>query len=505
MKEIQLIYAKNIVSRSGNRLKQELEFFILVGNFAFQKQVDVFWAGEDGAWRTLKAEYVGVSGRNREIWRAHVVFEKTSRTSLPGCVQFALRYRVMGAEYWDNNNSWNYSIEADSGVKVREGVPLLNIEFNPSLNRGQKLFPVVVAVHRHVDPKRVFVHWTTNGWTTVHRTPCSFQRYYWHQAARSNVENPNQYGWLIWTGQLAIENAYRVEYAISCDTDRGTIWDNNLGSNYVSRRDRLSILTLNLHCYQENDQDEKFARIAGAINDLNVDIICLQEVCENWNHGQGDWKSNSARIIKERLKKSYYLSYHLYTDWSHIGFGKYREGVAILSKYKFRVKNSGYVSSIRDIGSIHSRKVVMAQVHVPYLGLVNVYSVHLSWWDDGFREQFDNLRKWADWESGDDVVATFLCGDFNIKAGSQGYAFVVASKRYDDQFLEVTSEAVFHRIFRQLRPEWEKDLVGDHRIDFIFKDKRSKLKVVSSRVLFTDCDYGRVSDHSGYFAEFEPI
>ncbi|MBI2875731.1 MAG: hypothetical protein HYY20_02490 [Candidatus Tectomicrobia bacterium] len=331
MKEIQLIYAKNLILRDRNRLEQEIEFFILVENFTYHKQVDVFWAGEEGTWQELKAEYHAPTGQNREIWRAYARFRKTWNTSLPGNIQFALRYRVLGAEYWDNNNSKDFSIGVDSGVVVRKGIPLLNIEFDQTLLRGQKLYPVTVAVHRSVCPKQVYVHWTTDNWKTQHQAPCFYEKYYWHQTGLSSAGNPNQYGWLIWTGQIEIDHAYRVEYAISCDTSEGRIWDNNLGNNYRAYRERLKILTLNLHCYQERNQDEKFTLIARAISDLNIDIICLQEVGENWNQGKGDWRSNAAEIIRDRLKRSYYLSYHLYTDWSHIGFDRYREGVAILS------------------------------------------------------------------------------------------------------------------------------------------------------------------------------
>ena len=63
----------------------------------------------------------------------------------------------------------------------------------------------------------------------------------------------------------------------------------------------------------------------------------------------------------------------------------------------------------------------MAQVDVPYLGLVNVFSVHLSWWRAGFREQLENLMGWAERCHCGPVAATFLCGDFNNAVGSEGY------------------------------------------------------------------------------------
>jgi maltose 6'-phosphate phosphatase len=232
----------------------------------------------------------------------------------------------------------------------------------------------------------------------------------------------------------------------------------------------------------------------------DVDIVCLQEVAELWNNGKGDWPTNTARIINERLKSPY----HLVTDWSHLGFDRYREGVAVLSRYPIERHLGRYVSSSRDPYSIHSRKVVMAQVRVPYVGLINVFSSHLSWWEDGFAEQFENLRQWAADEHTPQVTTTMLCGDFNIKAGSRGYQFVVDSNEYDDQYLAANSPQVFRRVFTTRDAHWERCLDEDHRIDYVFLRKGSGLAATAGRAVFTEQDYGRVSDHFGYLMTFEP-
>jgi maltose 6'-phosphate phosphatase len=97
-----------------------------------------------------------------------------------------------------------------------------------------------------------------------------------------------------------------------------------------------------------------------------------------------------------------------------------------------------------------------------------------------------------------------LCGDFNIKAGSRGYECVVDSKEYDDQYLSANSPQVFRAIFEVKDAHWQRALDSDHRIDYVFLRKGSDLRVTSGRVLFTDRDYGRVSDHFGYLMTFVP-
>jgi len=146
----------------------------------------------------------------------------------------------------------------------------------------------------------------------------------------------------------------------------------------------------------------------------------------------------------------------------------------------------------------------MVRTRVPYIGLINVFSVHLSWWTDGFWQQFENLRRWAQEEDSDRVAATLLCGDFNTKAGSHGYMLIAGDGEYEDQFLRTNSPQVFTKIFRETVPKRAEYLAADDRIDFILGKKNNLLRPKTSRVLFAGKDYRRVSDHLGYLTEFLP-
>jgi maltose 6'-phosphate phosphatase len=500
MKMIQLLYVENIITRKKRGLHQELAFFMLVENQSHDKKIDVLWAGEDGVWHTLPATWHSQVGHHKEYWQAQITAISTADKSLPGNINFALRYQAQGREYWDNKYGVNYSSQADSGIKVVAIHPVLNIGFKNKLHDGQKYVPVSVSVNHAINAKTVTIHWTTDNWQHSYKTPCHFKRNYWDKKSGSNARNPNQYGSQIWQGLLKIDNAFRLQYTISCECDDKVFWDNNQDKNYSASHEPLKVMILNLHCYQEDNQDFKFSQIATAINDLDVDVVCLQEVAELWNDGKGDWNSNSAKIINDHLNSPY----HLYTDWSHLGFDKYREGVAILSRYPLLKQASKYISGSHSAYSIHSRKVVMAQVNVPYMGLVNFFSAHLSWWDDGFSEQFNKLSEWARDNQTEAVNATLLCGDFNITVGSEGYSLVVGANVYDDQFLAVNDQGAFEKIFKVNDAHWQHYLADDYRIDYIFMNKASELHIVSGKVLFTEEDYGRVSDHCGYFMTFEP-
>jgi maltose 6'-phosphate phosphatase len=499
MSNIQLLYVENIISRKLKSAQQKLTFFVLVENIGFDKQVDIVWAGEDGVWQTMAARFHRKQGE-QECWIAETKRVQTAKNTLPGTVQFGVRYRVNGEEFWDNNNSINYVSDADSGIKITDEIPLLNISKTDRLTDAQKTVPVTIAVKQSLGAEKVIIHWTNDNWQHTFKTPCFLKKDHWQKTAGSSAQNPNHFGIQIWTGRLNVGNAFRVQYCVVCECKEETTWENNSGHNFVLSRKPLAVLILNLHCYQEDNQDYKLSRIARAIDEREADIVCLQEVAEFWNDGQGDWNSNSAKIINDRLRKPY----HIYTDWSHLGFDKYREGVAILSRFPLDGQEARYVSESHDPYSIHSRKVVMAQIQWPLLGLINVFSAHLSWIEDGFKEQFNYLSEWAESRQNDEVKATLLCGDFNIAAGSEGYCQVVNNHLYDDQFLEANSPGVFDKIFKVNDPHWQDYFADDYRIDFIFMHKDSKLKVTSGTVLFTDEDYGRVSDHCGYLMTFEP-
>ena len=496
---IELVYASSIISRRQRAPVQQLTFVALVDNLAYDKRVEVRWRGEEGDWHTLAARFAATAGGNRELWRAEVELTLTDARSLPGNVQFVLHTSQQGRSSWDNNGGRNYTIEADAGVQVGANHPVALLDYEPHIGAEQRVLPVRVAVHGRA--AQVIVEWSDDGWKTKQRTRCTLSRRFWDQTELSNARNPNQYAVGVWTARLRIRDAFRVEYAIVAEVDGRQQWDNCGGLNYIARRDNLKVLILNLHCYQEADQLAKLATIAHAIQELKVDVVCLQEVAEHWNDGAGDWQSNTARIIYEQLPQPFYLT----TDWSHRGFDRYREGIAILSRYPFVRTEARYVSPSHDVYDIHSRKVLMGQINAPGVGLVNLFSTHLSWWDNGFRTQFDALHAWADRRHTRAVAATLLCGDFNIKAGAEGYAHVVGKSDYEDQFLKVTDRGAFDAVFRQRSNGWQASLANDGRIDFVLMKRSSKLRAVTARRVFTNADYGQVSDHEGFLVEFEPV
>ena len=499
MQHVKIEYAENIITRSVQGLWQEMSFMVRVDNLSYQKNVAIHWCGEDGEWQVSEAHYHCTMPNGTELWYACVRRPLTAERSLPGNIRFSVCYQCAERTFRDDNHGLNYRLDADSGVIVYGDVPVQHLFNDPVLQGGKVSLSIESAVRSSLQARNVRIHWSTDKWKNSQVTRCFKRANHWDLARGSVARNPNLHGWEIWTGRVPIEHTYRVEYAIECETDQGILWDNCHGANYQSRRSTLRVLTLNLHCYQEKDQDYKFRQIARAIQDFHIDLVCLQEVAENWNDGKGDWASNAARVINSYMP----FPYHLHTDFSHLGFDRFREGVAILSRHEFSTTESGYVSDSQDIYDIHARRVVMAQVHVPYFGPVNVFSAHLSWPEDGFHTQFDRMRHWADERHDERVTATLLCGDFNIKAGSDAYAHIVRTSEYEDQYLKTVNRQAFDQVYRERVEDIGNALGHDGRIDYIFLKRGSGVHSLNARELFTNQSYGRVSDHTGYYVEFE--
>lgn len=484
---IAVLFAEKSGDGDGAADALQLTFRALVANVAFEKQVEFHWSDPQRVWRIATAAFV-CRGDDREIWEAKAALSRGAGEGAGAPIEFAVALRAGGGEWWDNNAGANYRLSATGDdVVLGRDVAVANLRPDTPL-RGRTPLPVAVAVLKALRPRAVHVRWTADQWRSYGETACHVCRW---PAPLVGAGPPGRPAAAIWTAELPVGPGPQLEYAIRCDTAAGeTIWDNNFGANYVARRDRLRVLTLNLHCFQEENWDAKLSQIARAIDEHEVHIVCLQEVAEPWTPGQPDYRGNAAWIIRNRLKRHY----HVTNDWSHLGFGQYREGSAILSRYKVTIKDSGYVSATQDPFNIHARKIVMAQIDVPGLGPVNVFSTHLSWWADGFKTQFDNLRRWADERHLPGIAATLLCGDFNSIPASDGYRLATTGGEYEDQF---------RKVHRRLGLDGAVANGTDQRIDYIFLKRGSALEAVDSKVLFTPADYGAVSDHPGYYAEFE--
>ena len=124
----------------------------------------------------------------------------------------------------------------------------------------------------------------------------------------------------------------------------------------------MKVLSLNLHCFAEKNIVENQHTISNFILRNDIDIIFFQEVAQSEQDElvtEHIRKDNYALIVQQILedsKKTYYLHYM----FGNLAFGSYQEGLAILSKYKYKnklkVSSNNSLLPVVSISSSFSRR-----------------------------------------------------------------------------------------------------------------------------------------------------
>jgi maltose 6'-phosphate phosphatase len=262
----------------------------------------------------------------------------------------------------------------------------------------------------------------------------------------------------------------------------------------------MKLLTLNCHSWQEENQLQKIKYLAEIINEKKYDVIALQEVSQSIEAPyiyENIKEDNFAFILLKNLEQLGCRDYSLVWDFAHIGYEKYEEGLAILTKHPIIKKHSFYISKNQNPSFWKTRKIVGATIRWHGRPL-SFYSCHLGWWHDEeepFDDQFDTLLKKIEYED-----AFFLMGDFNNDAHirGEGYDYMMSRGLYDTYVLAKEKDSgttVQGKIDGW--SENEKNL----RIDLILSNKL--LHVKYSKTIFNGQNGHVISDHFGVEVEIE--
>lgn len=258
----------------------------------------------------------------------------------------------------------------------------------------------------------------------------------------------------------------------------------------------LSILTLNLHCYQESNQLEKFHLIAEEIVNRNIDVICFQEAAqhrESATVGNQLKADNASLIIQELVLKMSGKQLDLIWDWSHYGWDVWEEGLAILSRFPIRNHDSMYVTESHLKTDWLSRIALKAEIELPNENKLRITNTHLGWFDDpteSYLQQISSLKQFS--EDSDLVV-----GDFNIAAGTTEYDSLKQHLKLIDTYVEVKPKGMFDPTIGGDIDGWQQRGTSGMRIDYIWMNPDANFHPVSAEILFYQNEDWLVSDHAG--------
>ncbi len=205
--------------------------FAKVRNIAFDKQVDLVYSPfGSSAWFERPLAFVSHHG-NYDVFGSDAV-------ALSNVETFALRYRVTGSEYWDNNFGADYTIgPAFSGkvgghVSLRSAAAFRKTEAGGGFTFDTGWFEGEVLVDNLAFGKRVGVAYTRDGGTTWNTVDGTYLGPVTAVAASvAGVEV-----WKFKTPQLNIGPASDIyRFAVFYEvTDWGVMyWDNDFGQDYV--------------------------------------------------------------------------------------------------------------------------------------------------------------------------------------------------------------------------------------------------------------------------------
>ncbi|MDR0922277.1 MAG: endonuclease/exonuclease/phosphatase family protein [Lactobacillales bacterium] len=270
----------------------------------------------------------------------------------------------------------------------------------------------------------------------------------------------------------------------------------------------MNILTLNTHSWIEENPLEKLEQLAQGICSENYDVIALQEVNQSMTasavstdeffHAPKENQvpikdDNFALCLVARLHELG-ASYHWSWTASHIGYDKYDEGLAILSKQPLEPTDF-YASKSKDYTDYHTRRLLLAKTEIEGHEVV-VVSVHFSWWKNDLGEEAF-LHEWLTLKEQLEQVSVpiFVMGDFNNAAhvADEGYHYLTSQDTLSDSFVQARLHngefTVEHAI-----DGWSENS-EKLRIDYIFVSP--VVQIEEYAVVFNSKQMPVVSDHFG--------
>jgi len=193
--------------------------YVEIENVSYEKEVFIRYTEKNsGIWKDVKAEFLKATGENKEIWHFNLSGKE---------LEFAVAYRVMGQEYWDNNGGWNYGINTGgwSGLSHPEyafGRSVLALDFAQIWSDGNGNYTLGGFVYaKEINSEYpVEIVYTTDHWQTTRTAPCP---------VTTLIHNQEQ----VYKIDIPLESLpEHLEFALVYHGPGYQAWDNNFQQNY---------------------------------------------------------------------------------------------------------------------------------------------------------------------------------------------------------------------------------------------------------------------------------
>lgn len=269
----------------------------------------------------------------------------------------------------------------------------------------------------------------------------------------------------------------------------------------------MKLLTLNTHSWLEIHQISKIYELAQFIAQHKIDAVALQEVNQFIHSpvvesplgyvGGADRpiRQDNFVFLLNQFLAELDQPYHWAWSVAHLGFERYDEGVALLTRAPMQNVKCIDVSPSYTDQDVARRVVIVAELGGEHSGLW-VASAHMSWWDlQGtplFAAEFELLDRSIKELAGSQTI--LLAGDFNNAAEVAGEGYeLMQSLGWHDTYLTAASVSGEHTVHKAIHG-WD-SLTQALRIDLVLANR--PLEVLEHSVVFPDATENALSDHSG--------
>ena len=278
----------------------------------------------------------------------------------------------------------------------------------------------------------------------------------------------------------------------------------------------MKLLTLNTHSLEEPGYVEKTEKFIERLVKEQPDIVALQEVNQSQNEAElqdvmldgytrcGGFElpvradNHAAYVVKELRKRG------IYYDWTWIsaktGYGKYDEGMALLSRKPIARVQQFLISKTDDYENWKTRRTLGIQ---PEGSSDWFFTVHMGWWNDEeepFADQWKCIQEaLKDPEYGEGII--WLMGDFNSQADVRGEGYdLVLKSGWKDTYLLAEEKDDGITVAEEIDGWREEDgrsgsTKNEKRLDYIFCNTPADVR--SSNVICNGKNEPVVSDHYG--------
>ena len=275
----------------------------------------------------------------------------------------------------------------------------------------------------------------------------------------------------------------------------------------------MKLLTLNTHSLIEQNYQRKLLDFVRAVSMEKPEIIALQEVNQTISAKAVEGRINEYFPCRDNI--TIRSDNHVFNAaqllckngvdyyWTYLpiknGYGRFEEGLAIMSLNPIIETEIITVSGIDDYNNWKTRKLI--GIRTQNYPDEWFFSVHYGWWDDE-EEPFAKQ-----WQKTDMYMKkhnrVWLMGDFNNASdvANQGYDIILNSGWYDSYTLAENKD---NGVTVAKAIDGWKDKVSidiGMRIDQIWCSQ--KASVESSKVVFNGINYPIVSDHYGVVIDYD--